>query len=209
MFSVPTANLRSTANEGKILEFSSPRGSSRHAWSEVTSQAGGVEHLVDTQALIALLNEAVRFADTNSPAARQSIRRAILLLEADHYQRYGGAGATHTLARGGLAPGCERRVKEHIEDNLGGVIRIEDLAAIARLSARHLSFAFKQSFGQPPHSYIVQRRIARAQEMMLTTDEPLSQIALACGLADQAHLSRWFRRLLGVTPYMWRRERRA
>lgn len=209
MFNVPTANLRSTADEGKIREFSNPRESPGHGGSEVTSQASSVEYLVDRQALITLLNEAVGFADTNAPAARQTIRRAILLLEVEHHLRYGGAGATHTLARGGLAPRCERRVKEHIDVNLGGVIRIEDLAAIARLSARHLSFAFKQSFGQPPHSYIVQRRIARAQEMMLTTDEPLSQIALACGLADQAHLSRWFRRLLGVTPYMWRRERRA
>jgi AraC-like DNA-binding protein len=41
---------------------------------------------------------------------------------------------------------------------------------------------------------------------MLTTDEALSQIALACGLCDHAHFSRLFRRVLGISPNMWRRQ---
>jgi AraC family transcriptional regulator len=43
--------------------------------------------------------------------------------------------------------------------------------------------------------------------MMLESDEPLAQIAIACGLCDQSHLCRMFRRVVGVTPRAWRRER--
>jgi AraC-like DNA-binding protein len=53
----------------------------------------------------------------------------------------------------------------------------------------------------------VQRSIEKAQRLMLLTDDPLAQIALDCGLADQAHLSRWFRRLIGVSPAAWRKQR--
>jgi len=45
-----------------------------------------------------------------------------------------------------------------------------------------------------------------AQELMLSTNDPLSQIALACGFADQSHLSKQFRRRLGQTPSVWRRQ---
>jgi AraC-like DNA-binding protein len=44
---------------------------------------------------------------------------------------------------------------------------------------------------------------------MLTTREPLGAIALSCGMTDQSHFSRWFRRIVGETPYQWRRARRG
>src|SRR5690606_2306493 len=65
--------------------------------------------------------------------------------------------------------------------------------------------AFKESFGTTAHMHIIRLRLELAQRLMLTTDEPLSQIALACGLADQAHLSKLFRREMGETPSAWRR----
>ena len=64
--------------------------------------------------------------------------------------------------------------------------------------------AFKDTFGDPPHAYIMRRRVERAQTLMLQTREPLSQIALACGLSDQAHLCNLFRRLVGQSPSHWR-----
>jgi len=57
--------------------------------------------------------------------------------------------------------------------------------------------------------YITLKRIEMAQSLMLTTGEPLSWISIACGMADQAHLSRWFRRIVGEAPSQWRTSRRG
>src|SRR5215510_10333934 len=86
---------------------------------------------------------------------------------------------------------------------------MRDLAPLARLSAGHFSRSFTRSFGIAPFAYVAGRRLARAQELMLTTDEPLSQIALACGLCDQSHLTRLFRRHVGTSPNAWRRSHRG
>jgi len=108
-------------------------------------------------------------------------------------------------ARGGFAPWQKRRVASYLIDHLDQSIRIKVLAQMVSLSTSQFSRAFKQSFGKSPHAYLMGLRVARAKQLMLTTHEPLSQIALACGLTDQAHLSKIFRRLVGVSPSRWRR----
>jgi AraC family transcriptional regulator len=109
--------------------------------------------------------------------------------------------------RSGLAPWQIRLVKMHIVSNLASTIRTQDLASLARLSPFHFSRAFRTSFGDSPHSYLLRLRIERAQGLMLTTDGSLASIALDCGLVDQAHFGRLFRHLVGETPGAWRRAR--
>jgi AraC-like DNA-binding protein len=108
-------------------------------------------------------------------------------------------------ARGGLAPWQKRKVQTYIEDGLDGPLLVEDLAGLVSLSSSYFCRAFKESFGAPPHAYIIKMRVARARTLMLTTSESLSQIALACGLVDQAHLCKCFRQAMGTTPAAWRR----
>jgi AraC-like DNA-binding protein len=55
-----------------------------------------------------------------------------------------------------------------------------------------------------PHHYLVQRRVAQAQEMLARTELSLSEIALATGFSDQSHFARHFRQMLGVTPGQFR-----
>jgi AraC-like DNA-binding protein len=58
-------------------------------------------------------------------------------------------------------------------------------------------------------NYVLRRRIELAQGLMLTTSEPLSSIAVNCGMCDQSHFTRSFHRIVGETPYTWRRTRRG
>jgi len=119
------------------------------------------------------------------------------------------AGAGKSLpAKSGLAAWQMRRVTAHIDAHLAGSIRNRDLAAAAKLSCGYFCQSFKDSFGCPPHSYIMRRRVERAKELLETTTMPLSQIALDCGFSDQSHFSRIFRRVTGEVPRLWRHKRR-
>ncbi len=113
--------------------------------------------------------------------------------------------AKPTSFRGGLAPWQKRKVDRYLREHLERWVRVDKLAEEVSLSVSHFGRAFKESFGDTPHTYIIRLRLELAQKLMLTTDLPLSLIAPACGFADQAHLSRHFRRRLAETPSVWRR----
>jgi AraC family transcriptional regulator len=107
--------------------------------------------------------------------------------------------------KGGLASWQIRKLDEHIDAYLQTTISIGTLSDMTRLSTGHFCRAFKISMGVTPHSYIRRKRIERAQSMMMASAAPLSEIASACGLADQSHLTRLFRKYVGQTPLSWRR----
>jgi AraC family transcriptional regulator len=157
------------------------------------------------RSVMAELCSAIRSAlDDERSSAEDSLRRAAEIL-----QELGEtpAAVTREEIRGGLSPWQVRKVIRHIETQLDQPIRNEELATLVRLNPSHFGRAFRNSFGEPPHEYLIRRRVERAQGLMLSTDAPLSAIALDCGLADQAHLSRLFRRIVGETPRAWRRAR--
>src|ERR671912_323720 len=102
-------------------------------------------------------------------------------------------------------PWQTRRTKAFIEDKISNPITIDQLATIVGLSASYFGSAFKASFGETPHSYILRMRITLARRLMLETSTPLSEIALASGMSDQSHFTRVFRRFIGMSPHAWRR----
>jgi len=102
-----------------------------------------------------------------------------------------------------------RRVLEHIEASLAKPLRNRELAALVDFSEFHFNVAFRNSLGASPHEFVIRRRIERAQRLMLSSAMSLCDIAAECGLADQAHLSRLFRKIVGETPAAWRKCRFA
>lgn len=155
--------------------------------------------------LASLLATATIALDTDRCAAKSCIQRAAALLGIDLSLGGGGAAECSSL-RGGLAPPQAQRLRSYIEDRLDSSIRATDLAGVVQLSESHFCRAFRKTFGESPLAYIRKRRIRRAQELMSTSRLPLSQVALECGLCDQAHLCRVFRRIVGMNPNAWRRQ---
>ena len=147
-------------------------------------------------------------SDEGGSSAAECLRRAgAMLQEMEMEVGVQAAPAVSVTTRQGLAPWQVRRVLSYVDANLDKSIKNKDLATLARLSEYHFNVAFRNSVGSPPHEYIIRRRIERAQGLMLSTDAPLCEIAVECGLADQAHFTRLFRRIAGETPAAWRRAR--
>jgi AraC family transcriptional regulator len=164
----------------------------------VTARSSRSDDLIMTEAC-RLLEDVREALDCDLSTASKAAGRLAALLASK--QR---PDSCPVPARGGLAPWQMRAVRNHIDDRLGGPVRVGDLAKLVSLSASYFSRAFKESFGELPHAYIVRMRIERAQALMITSSSSLSQIAYACGLVDQAHLCRCFRQATGTTPGVWR-----
>jgi len=125
------------------------------------------------------------------------------------YQTYSVTPAGNAKIRGGLAPWQESHAKEAMEANLDKGIPIARLARDCGLSTSQFARAFRQSTGCPPHRWLLQRRIKRAQDLLLTSDKNLAEIARLCGFYDQSHLTRAFGQTVGASPGLWRRARQA
>jgi AraC family transcriptional regulator len=149
-----------------------------------------------------LIEKAVNAFEEDRTASRDYLLRAVELLRGQVRQaRVSGAAPV----RGRLATWQVKRVMAYIDANLSSIMHSKDLANLVNLSASHFCRAFKVSVGIPPWEYITRRRVDRAREMMSDTDEPLSQVALSCGLSDQSSFCRVFRRVTGQSPSEWRR----
>jgi AraC family transcriptional regulator len=151
--------------------------------------------------LIVLLEMALREIDTDNEAAKSKIARAYCLLEEATSDQHRRPTAPHQR----LLEWQVRKVLQFIDDHLDHPIVVEDLGRLVGLSSSHFAKAFKRSFGEPPHAFIMRKRIDRACDLLLSTEKTLSEVAVDCGLSDQSHLCRLFRRYAGLSPAAWRR----
>ena len=154
-----------------------------------------------------LIEAACHARDGDSHGTRAHIARAVALLDARPEPRVTGqpsGGGPGRITRGGFSAWQSRRLAVHVDAHLTGRIVIKDLAASLDMSVGHFCRAFKRTFGMPARMWIRHRRIELAQGLMLTTGASLSEIALSCGMSDQSHFTRSFRRIVGDTPFSWR-----
>jgi AraC family transcriptional regulator len=163
------------------------------------------------QAVVDLLKCAGRAIPWNEAQARSCITRATALVLSNG----GEAGRVPQDSTACRSPESRLtrwqvgQVMQHIDSHLRTTIRMSALAAVTGLSTSYFFYAFRSTLGESPYRYVVKRRIQYAQSQMLSTDDPLAAIALECGFSDQAHLTRSFKQLVGITPAVWRRAHRA
>lgn len=114
-------------------------------------------------------------------------------------------GPTLERKRSQLSPRQLRRAIDFIEENCLRSIRLHELAELCDLSETYFSHAFKASTGLPPHQWQMQARVRKAQRLMNRKTVSLTSVASATGFSDQAHFTRVFKRIVGVTPAAWLR----
>ncbi len=99
------------------------------------------------------------------------------------------------------APGRGNLLKsrDFLDAHFDAAVTLEQLSALAGLSAFHFLREFKRCFGMPPHRYRQQVQVRRAKEL-LARGVPISAVAVDAGFCDQSHLSRVFKSFTGLTP---------
>lgn len=148
------------------------------------------------------LAEAARTPETSSRTFTDHVEMALLTHLAT---RYGGARVDSCRTSVGLDQSTLSRAKELLCANLAGQISIDELATACGVSGGYLIRAFRMSTGLPPYKWLQRRRVAVAMELLSGTAQPASSIAVACGFADQSHLTRVFQRVVGMPPGAYRR----
>lgn len=162
---------------------------------------GGQSGEPASRAVVAnLLEEALKLLDRDMPGARRRIEDACKLVVNNR---------PDCGKNGFLADWQLQRAQRYIRDNLDSRLRIGPVAKIVNLSPSYFSRAFKATKGVPFSDFVLMSRVALAKHLLSTTDRPIAQIALDCGLADQSHLTRIFNRAVGTPPRAWRCRRMA
>jgi AraC-like DNA-binding protein len=100
------------------------------------------------------------------------------------------------------------RAREYVRAHVAKPLSLEALARVACLSKFHFLRAFTRAYGDSPHEYQMQLRLALARTLV-EAGEPLSSVAYDAGFADQSHLTRRFKQAFGVTPGAYARQARA
>jgi AraC family transcriptional regulator len=210
--------MKNDKNDGRgTFDYPTPNGQEMNAYEGTLVSPETPLHETQTRELSVvaaqLVEAACKARDGDREATRAHIAHAVALLRGKPSLGPSGIHVLSNLethvARGGLSAWRTRRVFAHVEANLCRRILILDLARLLDLSASHFCRAFKCTFGVSPRDYVLRRRIEVAQGLMLTTSEPLSSIAVRCGMCDQQHFTRSFHRIVGETPYRWRRTRQG
>lgn len=101
--------------------------------------------------------------------------------------------------RGGLSKHKLQQVIDYINGYLDQDLGLAELAAVVQMSPHYFCHLFKQSTGLTPHQYVIRTRVERAKALLLQGGA-IADIAYKVGFANQSHLNRHFKRLLGITP---------
>ncbi|HTD04279.1 AraC family transcriptional regulator [Undibacterium sp.] len=104
-----------------------------------------------------------------------------------------------TSRQAGMEPAGVQSVREFLDQNLEDHVSLEDLASIAGLPSFQLFRAFERALGMTPHAYQRQARVRLAMRL-IRANHSLGDTSVLSGFSDQAHLTRWFQRFMGITP---------
>ena len=142
--------------------------------------------------------------DNGMPAGRLYAESLVNTLAVHLLRHYSTDSLVPDLQFGGLPAHKHRRVLEFIEANLERDLSLTEIADAVELSQYHFARAFKQTTGQTPIQFLMQRRVETAKQLLASSELPLAEIGLRTGFKNQSHFTTLFRRLTMVTPRAYR-----
>jgi AraC family transcriptional regulator len=143
----------------------------------------------------------------SDPSSRQYVEALSLVLMHELIRlEQTRSGAARPL-RGGLPARQQKRLAEFIDEHLAEEISLATLAGLVDLSLYHFARAFRQSFGEPPHRYHLNRRLDRARSLLRRSAFSVTQIGSQIGFREASSFTRAYRKFVGVSPSEYRRQR--
>lgn len=139
-------------------------------------------------------------AETGLSALERDARLRILVAR---LIRGHATGLRPDLRAAGNEPAAVARVRALLEADPAAERSLADLGALVGLHPLYLTRAFRKVVGLPPHAYQTQLRVRLAARLLRNGQRP-AEVAAASGFADQSHMTRTFKRVLGVTPGRFR-----
>jgi AraC-like DNA-binding protein/quercetin dioxygenase-like cupin family protein len=141
---------------------------------------------------------------THARLAIKTYLKMILLLLVRHYAAY--LGSRKDIDRQHANIERLRPVFAHLETHLDSPILISEAARLCAMSTSHFMYFFKRTTGQSFTSYLNHFRIAKAQNLLATSNQPISSISEGLAFCNQSYFGMVFRKLVGVTPLAYRRK---
>ena len=148
-----------------------------------------------------LLAERIRAAHVVLESSADSMQKECALLEGlgELVLNYGSAPERPQTPMLPRSTAALRRVRELLDAEYARTVSIGELAREAGLSSFHLIRVFRSAFGLPPYKYLELVRIQQARRL-IRHGYALTHVVHATGFSDQSHLTRYFKRIVGVTP---------
>lgn len=141
-----------------------------------------------------LFNQFWKSLEDSTPLRRQSL---FMMFGLRLLQRH--SFSNNEMRQIGIEKRPVQTIREYISDNYAEPISLDSLSAISGLSPFYLLRSFRKETGIPPYEYLISLRIERSKQFLLQRMS-IAQVALETGFSDQCHFTRFFKRLVGVTP---------
>ncbi|WP_144113921.1 helix-turn-helix domain-containing protein [Paraburkholderia sp. BCC1886] len=144
--------------------------------------------------------------DRQSEASPLFIEQIGVTIGTHLVDRYGSGPVQPAKPDRRLSSLHEARAKDMLLAKTPGNVSLEEIAGACNLSRSYFIRAFRETTQRTPHQWLLEQRIERARHLLRGSDSSLSEIAIACGFADQSHFTRTFSQLVGTSPGKWRRQ---
>lgn len=161
----------------------------------------GVEQDADISHIAANVVKEIEYPQIGRAAALDAAAMNLSLIL---MRRWSTLSVPRGPAHVGLSPAQLRRGLAYFSDNLASDISLIDVARAVGLSPFHFARAFKSATGTPPHRYLTELRLEKAQTLLKTTPLSVAEIAASVGYPDPGYFSAVFRKAKGVSPSVFR-----
>ncbi len=187
-------------------------------WAHVTGTLFGSLDLFQLLDIPVALprTDGIRLGKINRALARTGKETSALKATAER-KRLGMELFSIILSRATLRPRAQILLLEYermlpvlryIEENFTRPIERNELARVAHLSPSRFHHVFKRASGKAPVAYLLERRLRRAQELLVGTDQTITEVCEASGFRDPFHFSRQFKAFTKLSPRNYRRQRK-